>query len=227
MKSTGIPWWHFCWCSFATLNVLLSLEELAVKLAGSNVSTKYFQLQLEYRGKREIKVTVCNVPLQLNGDVLAVYLSVYANVEEVMQIRLADGMAHGDYMLNICMDREGFQAVPLILTYKDQQIMMVMEGRWPFCWLGHLARFCPQKTSTNNSYNNNNNYSKNKTIITKPTLEPGDHPNNTGEGWTQVTERRNHHQIQQPKNYYLHEYHQKFQQQKKTAKTINLKRHRQ
>ena len=50
-------------------------EELTVKLAGHNIATKYFLLQLEYRGKRNIQVIICNVPVQLNRDVLAAYLS--------------------------------------------------------------------------------------------------------------------------------------------------------
>ena len=53
------------------------------------------------------------------------------------------------------MDSEGFQAVPHILTNKEQQITVVMEGRRPLCWsckqLGYLVGYCPQKTSTNNN----------------------------------------------------------------------------
>ena len=51
---------HFCRRCFTTWNILLPSEELAVKLPGSKVSTKYIRLPLEYRGKRQIKVTVCN-----------------------------------------------------------------------------------------------------------------------------------------------------------------------
>ena len=53
-------------------------------------------------------------------------------------------MAHGDYILNVWLDREGFQAIPHIITYKDQQMMVVVEGKRLLCWsskqLGHLAR---------------------------------------------------------------------------------------
>ena len=75
---------------------------MAVKLAGSNFSTKYFRLQQEYRGKRWIRVTVCKVPVQHNGDVLAADLSAYGSVEEVPPLRATDGKAHGDYILNVC-----------------------------------------------------------------------------------------------------------------------------
>ena len=143
---------------------------------------------------------MCKVPLQLNGDVLVAYLIAYSSVEETLPKWSADGTAHGDYVFNICMDTEGFQVVPYILAYKDQQMIVIVEEKQPLCWsckqLGYLVRYCPQKTSTNNSNNNNNNNdnindnNKNKTTSIKPTLEPGDHPNNPKERWTQVTRRK-------------------------------------
>ena len=51
---------------------------------------------------------VCSVPVQLNRDVLTAYMSAYGNVEKVA-IRSTDGTAHGDLVLHICHDREGFQ----------------------------------------------------------------------------------------------------------------------
>ena len=63
---------------------------------GSNVLTNYILLQAEYKGKWRIRVTVCNVPEQLNGDVLAAYLSKYGSVEAVTSMRAADGTVHGD-----------------------------------------------------------------------------------------------------------------------------------
>ena len=155
-----------------------------MKLARSNVSTKYFQFQPQYRGQRRIRITV-----QLNEDVLTAYLSLYGSNEEVTPVRAVDGTAHEDYILNVCLNRESFQAIPHIIIYKHLQMMVVREGRWPLCWsckqLGHLAKFCPQKTPTNNSNNNNDNYKEKTTSpTTKPALEPGDHQNNPGERWT-------------------------------------------
>ena len=76
----------FCRRSFATWDVLLPSKKLAVKLAESNVSTKHFWLQLEYKGTRGIKVTVCSILVQLNGDVLTVHMIAYGSVEEVMTV---------------------------------------------------------------------------------------------------------------------------------------------
>ena len=118
-----------------------------MKLARSNVTTKHFQLQPEYKGTRQIRVTVYSIPRQINRDVLAAYMSAYSTNKEVTAMHLVDAIAHSDFVLNICLNREGFQAIPHILTYRDQQMMVVMEGRRPLCWsykLGHLLRTGPQ-----------------------------------------------------------------------------------
>ena len=74
LKSANIPGKYFCRRSFATWDVLPPSEEVAKKLAGGNITTRFFRLQPEYRGKRRIKVTVCNVSMQSSGDVLAAYI---------------------------------------------------------------------------------------------------------------------------------------------------------
>ena len=79
-------------------------EDLAKKLAGSNISSKFYRLQPEYKGHRKIKVTVCNVPIQLNGDVLAAYLSEYGDIEDITTSKSSSGTAHGDYFVTICLD---------------------------------------------------------------------------------------------------------------------------
>ena len=52
-----------------------------MKFAGSNVSTKYFR----FGPNIKIRVTVCNVLVQLNEDVFAAYLSKYGSVEPIGQ----------------------------------------------------------------------------------------------------------------------------------------------
>ena len=79
-----------------------------MKLAGINVTTKHFRFQPEYKGTKRIKVTVCNIPVQLNGDVLAAYMNAYGSVEAVTAVCSADGTAHGDFVLDICLNRAGF-----------------------------------------------------------------------------------------------------------------------
>ena len=187
LKSEGIPCQYFNRRSFATWDVLLSSEELAA----SNVSTNHFKLQPEYRGTRQIKVTVCSVPVQLNGDVLAACMSVYGSVEEVTTMRSVDRTAHGEFVLNICLYRDGFQAIPHMLTCRDQQMKVVIEGRRLFCWsceqLGPLSRTYQQKSTINS--NNNINSGKTTCPTTNPALEPGNHQKKPEEVCTQVTRK--------------------------------------
>ena len=84
-------------------------------------------------------------------------LSVYGSVEEIRQLRWTDGTTHEDYALNVSMNREEFRAIPHMLTYNEQQIMVVVVGMWSCEQLVHLAKFCPQKnppTSNNNNVSN-------------------------------------------------------------------------
>ena len=98
LKAAGIPAKYFCRRCFATLDVLLPSEELAVK---------FFRQQLEYLGRRRIKVTECNVPIQINGEVLAAFLSEYGDVEDVTKAKSTNGTAHGDYFFTMCLNRGG------------------------------------------------------------------------------------------------------------------------
>ena len=147
----GIPAKYYCRRSFATWDVLLPSEELVSKLAGDNVTSKYFRLQPEYLGRRRIKITVCNVPIQLNEEVLAAFLSTYWDIEEVTKAKSPNGTAHGDYLFTMCLDKGVFMAIPHTVDYESQVMTVVVEGRKPQCWnckqLGHFSKSCPQKTT--------------------------------------------------------------------------------
>ena len=119
----------FCRCSFATWDVQPPSEEQAVKLAGGNINSKFFLVQPEYLGRRQIKVTACNVQMQINGKVFAAFLSEYGEVEDVSKAKSTNGTAHGDYLLTMCLNRGVFQAIPHTLEYKEQIMMVVVEGR--------------------------------------------------------------------------------------------------
>ena len=53
---------------------------------------------------------MCSVLVQLNGDVIAAYMSAYGNIKEVTMVWSIDGMAHGDFVLDICLNRKGFSS---------------------------------------------------------------------------------------------------------------------
>ena len=98
-----------------------------------------------------IGVTVCSVPAQLSGGVLAAFLSDCGGVEEYTTMKSFSGTAHGDYSFTMCLNRGGFQAIPHTVDYEDQAMLVVVEGRKPQCWhckqIGYFARSCPQKTT--------------------------------------------------------------------------------
>ena len=102
---------------------------------------------------------MCNVPIQLNGDVLAAFFSEYGDIEDIITSKSSSGTAHGDYIVTMSLNRKGFQATPQTLDYEEQTMMVIVEGRKPQCWfckeLGHFSRPCPQKTT--------------KTTVTPPT----------------------------------------------------------
>ena len=149
IRKAGIPCQYFCRKSFATWDVLLPTEKQAAKTAESDIITKHFRLQPEYKGTRRLCVTVCNVPAIITGEVLAAYLSAYGHVEEFNLLRSPAGIAYGDYAFRLCLTRDGFKAIPETLICGDRQIMVMVEGRRPRCLgckqIGHIAKFCPQR----------------------------------------------------------------------------------
>ena len=149
LRKAGVPCQYFCRKSFATWDVLFPSSDQAAKVASSNINAKFFRLQPEYLGTRRIRVTVCNVPAFITGEVLAAFLSTYERVEEINLLRSAAGTAYGDYVSRMRLTREGFQAIPETIVSRDRQMMVVAEGRRPRCWsckqLGHISKFCPQK----------------------------------------------------------------------------------
>ena len=149
LRKASVPCQYFCRRSFATWDILLPSSDQAAKVASSNIITKFFRLQPEYLGTRRIRVTICNVPVFITGEVLATFLSAYGSVEEITLLRSAAGTAYGDYVFRMCLTREGFQAIPETIVSRERQMMVVVEGRCPRCWsckqLGHISKFCPKK----------------------------------------------------------------------------------
>ena len=103
MRTAGSPGQYFYRRSFAAWDVLLPSKEQAAKLAKSCINTKFFQFQPENVGTRRIRVTVCNVPVNLPVEVVASYLSTFGRVEEIIQLRATAGTARGDYTFRLCL----------------------------------------------------------------------------------------------------------------------------
>ena len=200
IRKAGIPCQYFCRKSFATWDVLLPTEKQAAKTAESDITTKHFRLQPEYKGTRRLRVTVCNVPAIITGEVLAAYLSAYGNVEEFNLLRSPAGTAYGDYAFRLCLTRDGFKAIPETLICGDRQMMVMVEGRRPRCWgckqIGHIAKFCPQRPENKEKASTTTTTTTKDAAASTITKEaeakgPGQvQPQNNQEGWTEVTKKR-------------------------------------
>ena len=201
LKKAGIPCQYFCRKSFATWDVLLPTEAEAAEAAKSNITTRFFRLQPEYKGTRRVRVTVCNVPAFITGEVLASYLGAFGRVEEFNLLRSSAGTAYGDYTFRLCLTRDGFQAIPETLVSRDRQMMVVVEGRRPRCWgckqVGHIATFCPQKAQDAGTENPAVTAAAATTTINnkQPSKEEqgpgqGQSKTNNPEGWTEVARRK-------------------------------------
>ena len=199
LKKAGIPCQYFCRKSFATSDVLLPTEDQAAKLAANNVTIKYFRLQPEYRGTRRVRVTICNVPAHITGEVLAAYLSSYGQVEEFNLLRSPTGTAYGDYAFRLCLTRDGSKAIPETLISGDRQMIVMVEGRRPRCWsckqIGHISKFCPEKPENTTAAATTTTASKTATTIISKTAaaqDPGQAQPKTSdqEGWSEVTQKR-------------------------------------
>ena len=201
LRKAGIPCQYFCRKSFGTWDVLLPTEEQAAKAAATNIMTKNFRLQPEYKGTRRLHVTICNIPAYITGDFLASYLSPYGKVEEINLLRSPAGTAYGDYMFRLCLKRDGFKAIPENLISGDRQMMLTVEGKRPRCWgckqIGHIAKFCTQKTessekaaaatTTTTDTTATTTISKQAEVQGAGQVQP---KTNNQEGWTEVTRKR-------------------------------------
>ncbi len=74
-------------------------------------------------------------------------------MEAVTPLKTSDETIHSDYILKVCLNREGFQAILHMICYEQQQMMVVIKGRRTLYWackqLGHIARTCPQNHQNN------------------------------------------------------------------------------
>ena len=138
--------------------------------------------------------------MQLSGDVLTAYLSIYGGVEQVTQVTSTRGTAYGDYVFVMCLDMGGFNKIPHKIRYRDQMMTVIVEGRKPLCWscnkIGHFSKNCPQKptiiTTTTTTTTTTATPSPVIAAITptKTTENQQETPTENEEGWTQVTRKK-------------------------------------
>ena len=122
---------------------------LSSKLVEKFITTKFYELQPEYMGESLIKVTVCNVIINLLEQMLVSFLSAYGHIKDISPLQANSGTANSDFTFLISLKWEGFSAI-LDISFGNQLMMVVVEGRCPHCWHcrqpSHFTRNCSQKT---------------------------------------------------------------------------------
>ena len=146
-------------------------------LAETCINTKLFRLQPEYMGTRRIRVTVCNVPANLPGEVVASYPSAFSRVEEMTQLRAM-----------VVVERRRPRC-------------------WSCKQVSHMAKVCPQKTAdlaqqprkVGNTPQKTNNPTEATEVNQKTTQDaPSDNIEETSEEWKRVTRKRRKKKEEEP-----------------------------
>ena len=77
---------------------------------------------------------MCNVPIQINGEVLVAFVCEYGEVEDIIKAKSSNETVHGDYFFIMCLNRKGFQAILHTLEYVNQVMTVIVERREPQYW---------------------------------------------------------------------------------------------
>lgn len=70
-------------------------------------------------------------------------------MEKVSTVVSKTGIATGDVAVEITLNRQNFAEIPNIILYRDRRMLVVVEGRKPYCGMQeHMAKACPGKKLT-------------------------------------------------------------------------------
>lgn len=73
----------------------------------------------------------------------------FGKIEEVNNPTSKAGIATGDIVLQVTLMRQAFVEIPNVLMCRERRMLVVVEGRKPYCWLcgasGHMSKACPAK----------------------------------------------------------------------------------
>ena len=93
---------------------------------------------------------------------LASFLCKFRRVEEFTPLRGSSDVINGDYSFFIRLKREELSAIPDIISFSDQQMSVVAEGRQPLCWYCKQLGICSQNVGNS--------------LANGPSNAPSDHP---------------------------------------------------
>ena len=138
--------------------------------------TKFSRLQPEYMGTRRVRVTVCNVPTFFTGEILALFLSAFGRVEDVLQLWSAAGTANGDYVFQICLTSHP--------RYHNQP-GKINDGGVRGKQIDHLTKACPLKNIQTTDTTKEKPLKEADIEVSNPAPELEDSPCSENE-WTQI-----------------------------------------
>lgn len=92
---------------------------------------------------------------------LRVFFSKFGQTKDVSAVSSKTGIATKNFLLEINMTMENFMAISDILLCRGRNILVIAEGRSPYCWscgaARHLSKAYPlQKRGTKDNNTSNN-----------------------------------------------------------------------
>lgn len=118
-------------------------------MAGSLLIAKSVRLQTEIMGTRKTRPIAHKVPADITEDRLGEYFSKFRLAEYVFLIISMAGIATGDFILQVTMDRKLFLVILDILSRRGCKMLLIVEVRRSHFWAcdaaGHFSKACPGK----------------------------------------------------------------------------------
>lgn len=85
-------------------------------------------------GTRKTKVRVHGMPVDITEYRMGTFFAQYEQIEEVSAVISKASIASGDFVLQITLTRRSIADIPNILMYREKRMLLVVEGRRPYCW---------------------------------------------------------------------------------------------
>lgn len=104
---------------------------------GQAAGQKYFNSQdcpVLDMGTRKTKVRVYGMPVDITEYRMGTFFAQYEQIEEVSAVISKASIASGDFVLQITLTRRSIADIPNILMYREKRMLLVVEGRRPYCW---------------------------------------------------------------------------------------------
>lgn len=120
-------------------------------------------------------MTVHRIPVDIPDDRMGAFFTKFGEVNEVKALSSKAGIETGDMEIQITLNRKDFQEIPNILVCRDWRMLVVVEGRKPWCWScgvsGHMVKESSSKKNTRAPARPESTVAKTATIAAGPAEE--------------------------------------------------------